>query len=86
MSTSDTTQSPQQLPLLTPPFKSGAPKRKIFTEADIQPWLDSEAYDYLETLIARMSYAVDGKSVEDPCKESEVRHTAASCNKWGWGC
>lgn len=83
MSTSDTTHSPDQLPLLTPPFQSGAPKRKIFTETDIQPWLDSEAYDYLETLIARMSYAVDGKSVEDSCKESEVRHIAASCIMWG---
>ena len=49
------------------------PTRKIFTEADIANWIDSEAYYCIELIIARLSVAVDGKKIEDTCHESEVR-------------
>ena len=49
------------------------PTRKIFTEADIANWIDSEAYYCIELIIARLSVAVDGKKIEDTCHESQVR-------------
>lgn len=61
------------VPCVVPdPAADYEPMRRIFTEADIPNWLDSEAYYHIELLIARLSVAVDGKTVEDPCHESEV--------------
>lgn len=75
---SPTTATPQlavlpPVPHIVPdPSTDYEPTRKIFTEADILNWLDSEAYYNIELIIARLSVAVDGKTVEDPCHESEV--------------
>ena len=62
-----------RVPLVVPdPAVDYSPMRKIFTEADIPNWIDSEAYYRIELIIARLSVAVDGKKVEDACHESEV--------------
>ncbi|GAA5970447.1 hypothetical protein JCM21900_003748 [Sporobolomyces salmonicolor] len=68
---------PPQLPLLAISTASSSastsqPRRKIFTEQDIPAWLQSEAYDYIETLIARLGRAVERKKLEDECVESEA--------------
>lgn len=64
------------LPLIVPDSKTDyTPRRKIFSDTDLPNWLDSEAYYYIELIIARLSVAVDGKKVEDPCPESPVSVT-----------
>lgn len=69
---------PPSLPLITDLSHCAPPVRKIFTDQDIPNWLDSEAYDYIETLILRLSAAVEGKTVEDTCVESEVSRSLTS--------
>ncbi|GAA5858972.1 hypothetical protein JCM1840_006641 [Sporobolomyces johnsonii] len=71
-----TSALPPPLPLLAISTASSTstsqPRRKIFTEQDIPAWLQSEAYDYIETLIARLAHAVERKKLEDECVESEA--------------
>lgn len=70
---SATPSSPPELPLLTDLSHCSPPVRKIFTDEDIPAWLSSKAYSYIETLIQRLSIAVEEKKVEDACLESPVR-------------
>ncbi|GAA5889620.1 hypothetical protein JCM5296_002413 [Sporobolomyces johnsonii] len=72
-----TSSLPPPLPLVAISTASSStsasqPRRKIFTEQDIPAWLESEAYDYIETLIARLAHAVERKKLEDECVESEA--------------
>lgn len=53
-------------------LSSSPPRRKIFTEADLAPWFRSNAYADLERTILRMTAAVQGKSNNVECFESEV--------------
>lgn len=73
MSNDSNLSSPPELPLLTDLSTCSPPVRKIFTEDDIPAWLSSSAYSYIETLIHRLSNAVEEKKVEDACMESPVR-------------
>lgn len=61
-----------QLPAFTDYSLCTAPTRKIYTQDDIPSWVESETYHLIETIILRLSIAVDGKTVEDPCHESQV--------------
>lgn len=49
-----------------------APVQKIYTQADIPNWEQSETYELLQIMIERLNAAVQGKTVEDECYESEV--------------
>ena len=64
-----------QLPSFTDYSLCTAPVRKIYTQDDIPSWTSSETYHLLETIILRLSVAVDGKKVEDDCVESQVSRT-----------
>lgn len=55
-----------------PPF-ARTPRRRIFTEEDLAPWLRSSAYADLERTVLRLTAAVQGQSNEVECWESPVR-------------
>ncbi|BGP49724.1 Serine/threonine-protein phosphatase 2A activator 1 [Rhodotorula kratochvilovae] len=67
---------PPLVPPLAPssteePTAPRAPRRKIFTEADLAPWFRSEAYAHLQGTILRLTYAVVGRRNDDnECFES----------------
>lgn len=60
------------LPRFTDYTTCTAPTRKIYTEADLPHWLESEAYHYIELMILRLSVAVDNKTVQDTCQDNDV--------------
>lgn len=64
--------APPALPTMSDLSQCHIPVRKIFTDADIPNWIESQAYHRIEALIVRLSVAVDGKTVEEECFESEV--------------
>ncbi|KAM0755522.1 PTPA-domain-containing protein [Meredithblackwellia eburnea MCA 4105] len=49
-----------------------APKRKIFTEMDMQYWQKSDAHYLVQLTIARLAKAVEGRGVADECFESPI--------------
>ncbi|BGP56647.1 Serine/threonine-protein phosphatase 2A activator 1 [Rhodotorula sphaerocarpa] len=53
-----------------PPPSARTPRRRIFTEEDLAPWLRSSAYADLERTILRLTAAVQGQSNEVECWES----------------
>lgn len=59
----------------TSPLRSRAhaPRRRIFTEQDLQPWFRSEALEHVQTTILRLTQAVQGRTNDEACVESEVR-------------
>lgn len=57
----------------TRPTSPRTPRRKIFTDADLAPWLHSEAYDHLQSTILRLTAAVVARPNDHDCFESEVR-------------
>ncbi|ORY74088.1 hypothetical protein BCR35DRAFT_144601 [Leucosporidium creatinivorum] len=64
-----------QLPAFNDYSLCAAPTRKIYTQDDIPAWVESETYHLIETIILRLSVAVDGKTVQDPCHEGQATKT-----------
>ena len=60
------------LPLVTDLSRCANAVPKIFTQEDIPRWLASEAYRLLHTFITRLNAAVHGKTIHEPCVESNV--------------
>jgi len=48
------------------------PKKIIYDESHIKPWLYSEGYSRLLKFIQRLNISVRNKKVTDPCNVSEV--------------
>ncbi|KAM0786358.1 hypothetical protein ACM66B_001829 [Microbotryomycetes sp. NB124-2] len=48
------------------------PRRKVYDERDVQRWTTSEPFHLIETVIVRLSVAVDNKTVLDDCHESQA--------------
>ncbi|KAK4050290.1 Serine/threonine-protein phosphatase 2A activator 1 [Microbotryomycetes sp. JL201] len=51
------------------------PRRKIYDEHDVARWTRSEPFHLIETMIIRLSVAVDNKTVLDSCHESQATQT-----------
>ncbi|KAK4051985.1 Serine/threonine-protein phosphatase 2A activator 1 [Microbotryomycetes sp. JL221] len=49
-----------------------APTRKIYDERDVERWTRSEPFHWIQTIILRLSVAVDNKTVTDACHESSA--------------
>ncbi|GJN90408.1 hypothetical protein Rhopal_003419-T1 [Rhodotorula paludigena] len=58
----------------TSPLRSRAhaPRRRIFIEQDLQPWFRSEALEHVQTTILRLTQAVQGRTNDEACFESEA--------------
>lgn len=73
LSASPTTGSPP--PAVLPDLSHASPAtpvRKIFTQDDILPFTQSQPFSYIEIFIQNLSLAVDGKRIEDECKQSQA--------------
>lgn len=70
------------LPLVTDLSRCANAVPKIFTQEDIPRWLASEAYRLLHTFITRLNAAVHGKTIHEPCVESNaVRQIVANLDR-----
>ncbi|GAA6017406.1 hypothetical protein JCM11491_006646 [Sporobolomyces phaffii] len=57
---------------------SSAPRRKIFTAADLEPWFASRAYADFEGYTLELCHAVQGRAIDEECFESDfTRRTVA---------
>lgn len=54
------------------------PVKRIFTDEDIVPFVQSEAFARIVNFVKLLNTSVRNKKISDPCQESSVRSTFCS--------
>uniref|UniRef100_A0A7C8Z9S3 Serine/threonine-protein phosphatase 2A activator n=1 Tax=Opuntia streptacantha TaxID=393608 RepID=A0A7C8Z9S3_OPUST len=63
---------PQQVPILSPPYRFETPVKRISSPADAKRFVDSDSGKYFLGFIAALSHSIRGHKISDHCHESET--------------